>query len=249
MPFCRCSLALVTALFLLGSCSPHPRAPTFHLPKLMLWAWERSEDLRFINPDDAGVAFLAAVADVAPNGSIFFRMRTQHLQLPPGVALLPVVRIESPRVHAPLDSSQLAAGLASVANQPGVQGVQIDYDARLSERASYRLLLEALPTHTSQPIGVTALVSWCAGDRWLDGEPVAEAVPMFFRLGVDARSSEVRSKICASSIGLSTDEPWPAYRSRGLARIYLFTPRPWTPEEYARALARLANWKPLENAE
>ncbi|MGB0036522.1 MAG: hypothetical protein WBP79_13720, partial [Candidatus Acidiferrales bacterium] len=30
-----------------------------HLPRVMLWAWERSEDLRGIDPREAGVAFLA----------------------------------------------------------------------------------------------------------------------------------------------------------------------------------------------
>ena len=29
------------------------------LPRVILWAWERPEDLRFINPQEIGVAFLA----------------------------------------------------------------------------------------------------------------------------------------------------------------------------------------------
>ena len=31
------------------------------LPPLMLWAWDRNDDLRFIDTGDTGVALLAAI--------------------------------------------------------------------------------------------------------------------------------------------------------------------------------------------
>ena len=42
---------------LLSSASSEDRMSEF--PKIILWAWERPEDLRFINTDEVGVAFLA----------------------------------------------------------------------------------------------------------------------------------------------------------------------------------------------
>ncbi len=35
------------------------------------------------------------------------------------------------------------------------------------------------------PLSMTALASFCVGDRWLDDLPVDEAVPMIFRMGPD----------------------------------------------------------------
>ena len=33
------------------------------------------------------------------------------------------------------------------------------------------------------PLTITALASWCDGDDWIDGLPVADASPMLFRMG------------------------------------------------------------------
>src|SRR5438309_12019664 len=49
----------------------------FDLPNVVLWAWERPEDLRFIDPQRTGVAFLAATVSISSNGSVCFRPRMQ----------------------------------------------------------------------------------------------------------------------------------------------------------------------------
>jgi hypothetical protein len=36
-----------------------PPDPLPALPRLMLWAWESPQDLRFVKPGSAGIAFLA----------------------------------------------------------------------------------------------------------------------------------------------------------------------------------------------
>ncbi len=238
-------LLLVGVVTCLASCRETRRdSSSFDLPDVMLWAWERPEHLDFLPAKSAGVAFLAGTARIATNGSVLFRMRTQALTLRPDVALLPVVRVESPSVHAPAEIAGLLPGLEGAANLPGVRGLQIDFDARRSERAFYRVLLESLANKTSKPISVTALASWCEGDRWLDREPIAEAVPMLFRMGRgESREMDLQSTVCRSSIGLSTDEPWPAQRPGGHKRIYLFDPRPWTEEDYTRARKRIEQWR------
>lgn len=210
----------------------------------MLWAWERPEDLRFVDRQTTGIAFLAATAFIAANGSPNFRLRTQALSLPPEAAVLAVVRIESAARHVAPDMSPWLTEFKRIANLPGVRGVQIDFDARSSERAFYRKLLASLRKELAKPIGVTALASWCAGDRWLDREPIAEAVPMFFRMGRgESRDMSLRSSVCLSSIGLSTDESWPIRRPAGVKRIFLFNPRAWTSADYARVLKRIEDWK------
>ena len=174
----RLMLVLVCVLGCL-SCN-RQRAHKLDLPPVMLWAWERPENLGFIDPRVAGVAVLEATAVIAANGSVQLRMRTQPLTLPTDAAVLAVVRIESPPVHAAIDAAQLLSGLLAIARLPGLRGIQIDFDARSSEREFYRTLLRSLAQHTSLPVSVTALASWCAGDRWLQDEPVVEVVPDVF---------------------------------------------------------------------
>ena len=214
------------------------------MPALVLWAWERPENLSFIDVRTTGVASLEGTAVIAPNGSVAMRMRTQSLAVPAGSAVLAVVRVETSLGHAPLALEPLLSELAAVARLPNISGIQIDFDARRSERSFYQKLLEALAERTSIPISITALASWCEGDRWVDGAPVAEAVPMFFRMGVgESRDMRINSPLCRSSIGLSLDEPWPMRRPVGIQRVYLFDPQPWTPESYARAVQSVLGWR------
>lgn len=214
------------------------------MPGVVLWAWERAEDLGFVDAQTTGVAFLAGVAQIAPDGSIAFRPRTQRLVMPDGVPTIAVVRIESPPEHRVPRLDALLGGLREIAAEPNVRGLQIDFDARASERPFYRELLEALRHSTKKAIGVTALASWCVGDRWLDREPVIEAAPMFFRMGRnESRNMTIESPVCSASMGLSMDEAWPAARPAAVRRIYLFSPHAWTREDYLAGLRRIQEWK------
>jgi hypothetical protein len=234
-------------LFVAAACSNrgiNVHKPCLDLPAVVLWAWERPEDLRFVDPRQTGVAFLAATAVIKRNGTTWFQPRTQRILLPANLALLAVIRIESPFQHEAVQPEPLLAGLRQIALLTNVRAVQIDFDARGSERSFYKALLKEVRAQTTKPVSVTALASWCAGDRWLEREPIAEAVPMFFRMGRgESHDLTVESPICNTSVGLSTDEPWPAKRPRGIKRIYLFSPHPWTQAEYLTALERVRDWK------
>jgi len=194
-----------------------PVADRMGLPSVMFWAWERPEDLRFLDPHEAGVGFLARSiylqphADVDdPEHGVLLRPRMQPLEVLPEQPLMAVVRIEVlPAKH----SAATGAGSESVSSQPfseaqrqraagliveavrlpGVRALQIDFDATQSQQAFYRTLLQdvrqKLPPR--MPLSITALASWCVGDSWLDDLPkgtVDEAVPMLFRLGVGSRN-------------------------------------------------------------
>ena len=92
----------------------------------------------------------------------------------------------------------------------GVLALQIDFDARQSERLWYAALLrelrQAIPA--SLPLTITALESWCEEDGWIRNLPVADATPMLFRMGPEDRRSptDFPAKVCRASIGVSTDE-------------------------------------------
>jgi hypothetical protein len=207
------------------------------VPRLVLWAWERPEDLRFINSDDTAVAFLADTIRIHAD-DVIIRPRFQPLLVPDKAKLLAVARIEADP-GAALDHSQVArtaAAIASTASLPRVVAVQVDFDATVSQQAFYRDLLIDLRQRLgpATPISITALASWCLDDNWISGLPIDEAVPMLFRMGpgtneVVTRISSGRdfsSALCRDSFGISSDERWaslPAGR-----RLYVFHPEPWT---------------------
>jgi hypothetical protein len=237
-------LGIVTAALLLTLAM---RPARISMPGLVLWAWERPEDLRFINAATTGVAFLAATIDLQADGTPRSHFRQQPLRFPKDAAVIAVVRIESPPRYVLPDPEPIASSIAQIARQQGLRGLQIDYDARASERGFYRDLLARVRRRAQVPIGITALASWCDGDPWIEGQVLSDAVPMFFRMGPgESKDMPIRASGCRGSIGLSTDEAWPSGRPLGLsreARIYLFNPHPWTKVAYDAVLRRVQEWR------
>lgn len=214
------------------------------LPPVMLWAWERPERLDFIDTSNVGVAFLAKTIRLA-EADIITRPRLQPLSLATGTRLVAVVRIESDREPA-LSESQLNRAVDEIAvtsQLPNILAIQIDFDAKTSERDFYRRLLLELRKQLPQtmPLSITALASWCDGDNWLSTLPIDEAVPMLFRMGVDSRQFRSRLSIgedpfatpCDNAAGVSTDE---SIRPPRRKRLYIFSPKPWTPDSVNTAL-------------
>jgi hypothetical protein len=130
--------------------------------------------------------------------------------------------------------------IAKTRELPNVFGIQIDFDAAVSEREFYRSLLmdlrQTLPDDL--PLSMTALASFCVGDRWLSDLPVDEAVPMIFRMGTDDRpirnllggGSDFKEPLCRKSYGLALDEPLRMKFDDG-RRFYVFNVRPWTAQD------------------
>lgn len=232
-------LALLVCCALPRAAAAEGTAPTSspaspgRLPPLMVWAWERPCDLAALDPRSAGVAALALTLRLDADG-IAAVPRRQPLLLPPAAPLVAVARLETDSRRPPrLDSAlaqRAAAAIAGLARRPGLAGLQVDFDAAASERGWYGDLLRELRRRVPEalPISITALASWCLGDRWLAGLPVAEAVPMLFRMGPDAEGVRRRlgagedfdEPLCRSSVGLSSDEPAP--RLPPGRRRYLF---------------------------
>jgi hypothetical protein len=210
------------------------------------WAWQRAEDLRFA--DVAEVAYLAATARI-DGARLRVEGRRQPLQTRSDVRRIPVLRVEVSADTRTEDLDAHRAAIVALLRTIGVgaERVQIDFDARRSERGFYGALLNearaALPAATR--LSITALASWCLGDPWLDGLPVDEVVPMLFRLGPEEAFVRTRleggrdfgAPICRRAYGLSTDEPLVPLRPG--RRIYLFHPRPWRPADLDGARRRL----------
>jgi Protein of unknown function (DUF3142) len=217
------------------------RSTPNNLPRVMLWAWERPEDLRFIEPRQVGVAFLARTVFLSGN-NVFIRPRLQPLAVAPGTVLAAVVRIESSRAQPPTLSEaqriQAVRAIAVTADLTGVSAVQVDFDATASERKFYRSMLEDLRKQlsSSTSLSITALASWCLDDDWLEGLPIDDAVPMLFRMGPDRhnvllrldKGKDFRATLCRQSAGISTDEPLPPLPPG--RRIYVFRPKAWSSE-------------------
>jgi hypothetical protein len=231
----------VGGVFALVALSAAPRAPVARtsLPPLMLWAWERPSDLRDL-PGEAGVAFLALGVHLK-TGTIALAPRRQKLLVTPGTPLLAVTRIDaSPSELADLTDDEirrLATSIAGTAALPRVRGVQIDFDATLSQRPLYRRLLHEVRRQLGPEafVSMTALASWCLHDGWLDGLPVDEVVPMLFRMGEGERVQQrIRAPVCRGALGIALDEPVPL----SAPRTYVFNNRPWSAAAIADASSR-----------
>ncbi|HMG73856.1 MAG TPA: hypothetical protein VK582_10175 [Pyrinomonadaceae bacterium] len=213
------------------------------LPRVMLWAWERPTDLRFINPEETGVAFLAQSIRLR-SGEVEIRPRLQPLNLPEGARVMAVARVETEKPQLSTQQREkLAGAIANMARLPNVSNIQIDFDATKSERAFYRDVIvdvrRRLPDTVS--LSMTALASWCTYDNWLSDLPIDEAVPMLFRMAGDGKQIARRldagddfiAPPCRHSYGISTDEPRSSLSSA--RRLYVFSPDPWT-EPAVRAI-------------
>lgn len=211
-------------------------------PKVILWAWERPEDLQFLDPKRFGVAFLAQTLELQGDG-VAVRPRHQPLKVARQTKLIAVTRIESRKVTgkgatlSPAQRTKLVSLVLRSLELENVAAIQIDFDAVTSEREFYRTLLQDLRRELPDniPLSMTALASFCIGDPWIKDLPVDEAVPMIFRMGADTQSirkgltagRDFREPLCRRSYGIATDEPL-AMNFDTSRRLYVFNVHPWT---------------------
>lgn len=213
-------------------------------PAVFLWAWDRPEDLRFLSLQHASIAYLA--------GEVYLRSnrfevipRRNPLLIKSEIRSVAVIRLEHFEATAlTLKPEQIAAmshAIVELAHmrQKKPEGIQVDFDARKSERLFYGELLQQIRRDMprNETLSITALASWCSFDPWIRHLPIDEAVPMLFRMGRrrgdndSISESTLRTKIpsCQASMGISTDEPHPDLHLR--ARVYIFNPNRWTEAE------------------
>ncbi len=81
-----------------NSLTPKTTSPSDNLPNVVLWAWERPENLEFVDPKEFGVAFLAQTL-LLEGENVIFRPRRQPLRINPETKLVAVTRIETAKIH------------------------------------------------------------------------------------------------------------------------------------------------------
>ena len=210
------------------------------LPPRMLWAWDRTEDLRFLEGEDVGVAWLATTVTLEDD-RFSARVRYRPPLLPSQTQAVPVVRIEARKAQlTDAQRTRTVEAIVGTAQRPGTPMVPRDFDATLSQRGFYKQLVAELKPQLPAGVrlSVTALASWCAMDPWLTQLGADEIVPMLFRLGPDrdwvhgrvADRREFRRPECRGDVGISTDEPvaWLPQRER----TWIFHPRAWTRADF-----------------
>ena len=182
-------LVLAVALALVGAFAGHSSSRTHTDPtQLTLWAWERPEDLRFLADSPAlqhlgtsaqdcstaapqhcstvRVAFLDRTVSF-DDGRMAVRYRQQPLLVSPDTPLMSVVRVET-RGRAPgiLQADATAALVVKAVHAPRVTALQIDFDARKSDRTFYAAVLKSVRGRLPRdiPLSITSLASWCVDD-------------------------------------------------------------------------------------
>lgn len=223
--------------------------------QITLWAWERKENLSYIDPKTTRVAYFAGKLYIK-NECVRFRPRTHALLLPPNTNVTPTYRIETIRGQSATPAACSAAVVADAiaedversARRIGTRGpvneVQIDFDAAEDEREYYKSILRdlrsKLPDRTK--ISITALASWLLDDKWLDDGTPDKAVAMLFSMG--RSKSDILAHLSAKqldsggkldiAVGISANE---RETNRALAKlgvlqkahsIYIFNSNPWT---------------------
>lgn len=244
--FSSAILALSALLSPLVSISAVASESKIALPNKVIWAWQRPENLQFINPQEFGVAYLACRALLTEN-KVVYHWRNQSLRLPDKIAVAPTIRIDVDTKNAPkLNDEQIESLLKvieQIAHRPGIAEIQIDFDARVTEREFYRKLLNALRQRIpGTPISITALASWCLFDSWIKDLPVDETIPMMFSLGQEREKILYYFKThksflfegCCKSLGISIEDAEvngimiPLVKERKIpVRIFVFSKTAW----------------------
>ena len=224
-----------------------------YFPRVVLWAWERPEDLKSLDSNRFAVAFLAQTL-VLKNYEVIMDPRHQPLDVSPETKLMAVTRIESLKntgERAALSDAQrkkVVDLILRTMRLRNVSAIQIDFDAASSERDFYRALVHDVRANLPDnvPLTMTALASFCVGDRWLSDLPVDEAVPMIFRMGADDRTiksflssgEDFREPLCQKSYGIAIDEPLDIKFKPG-RRVYVFNHRSWKASDIAAISERI----------
>lgn len=161
-------------------------------------------------------------------------------------AVIPVVHVEIDPLRPPTGLRQaepvILDAMRAAARATTSGWVQLDLEARPSQRIDYRALVQhirsALPREVK--LSVTALAWWCRSGAWLDGLPADEVVPMFFRMGRDnaplralvAQQPAALHPLCrAGSAGFSRQEAFPRAVTARYRRTYWFDETGWRESE------------------
>jgi hypothetical protein len=242
------TLTLLLIALCVAGCHAKPvQKPRSHL---VIWAWERPEDLSFAPDIEIALqtGFIELAGDTIRARARYFPLKSARA--PETVLVHVQIDHAAPIQWSPALRARLAAAVRHYATVIPAARVQLDFEVRLSER---QILLDtladlrrALPPSTR--LSMTALASWCMFDDWLQSAPVDEIVPMLFRMQKDgpairktlAQGGDFRNPRCRAALAISSDSP--IARAPPGRRVYLFNPRSWTPQAFSQAQHAVEAW-------
>lgn len=215
-------------------------APAHATASRIAWLWDGAEVPAWSSGEVAVV-----VQHVLLRGDeILVRPRMHSPRLAAGTRVTPVVHVELSFTLAPVLADRqrvvLVDALLAAAGRSRSGWVQLDMEARPSQRAFYLALLRELRAKLppSVKLSVTALAWWCRSADWLDDLPADEVVPMFFRMGrdsdemrrvVDETPAKLHRRCRQDAAGFSVQEAFDADTTGRYAKTFWFDNRRWRP--------------------
>jgi len=213
---------------------------------VILWVWERPENLYFLKEKNVTFAYLSGTVTKTNDGLVYYPRR-QPLRIPDNSQTIAVIRIEDKSDKHEFydkDKESISDYIVKSCQEKSNLSCQIDFDAVESQIDFYKRLIidvrEKLPKEIK--LSITSLVSWCtSGTPWFDGLPIDEIVPMFFRLGRDENlywqkieQGSLKLDIsCQKSVGIAADESLPNKIYLENKPIYIFNNKYWSPSNWA----------------
>ena len=219
------------------------------LPKQILWAWQRPEDLRFLTTN-TGVAYIATNITLE-NNLASIQPRTYPLFVNINTPTVPVVHVDASWRSPPtLNANQqqfIVNALLDAAKHSNSNVIQLDFEVRRSQQLFLRQVVSITRKALPEPIAlsVTALASWCNED-WLANLAADEIVPMVFRMAAGdshirrqlANDGHFKPQYCQTAVGTATDEPsirveaQIKFEDDANVRHYYFSPTSWTKQQW-----------------
>lgn len=246
----RC--VLIYALSLIFSTITTPLFATSAMPKLIYWIWEVPQDMTSINPQETGIAELAASIYIQTNHP-FYYLRQQPLRIPKNSYRIAVIHIEARPQWHPVLTQQMAESIAQqikkIYQKKTYDALQIDFEALRLQRAFYYQLLVAIRKQMGNALflSITGIGSWCTTDGWIGKAklPVDLVVPMYFSLSNDIRQRQAfidhfpksikhLAPECQSAIGLATFEKWQLPLKADVP-VFAFTKGRWNAQTLQQA--------------
>ncbi len=212
----------------------------FKGPKIeyYLWTWERSDDLSFASSEQTVAPLIATLIQVG--NDVSFKPRRNPFKTRLGAKILPVFRLEAYKTQS-LNVAACTQYLLGVIKSNNYHEIQLDFDAKKSQRSAYKELIDSLKKQMPNlKISITALASWCVDDGWIETLDIEYAVPMLYRMGDDAH------KIMHS---FSSTLAWPvkkcqnnvAFEVQGTfikptrnAKVFLFNNKAWSEKDWLK---------------
>ncbi|RYE06205.1 MAG: hypothetical protein EOP33_03130 [Rickettsiaceae bacterium] len=206
--------------------------------KIVLWSWERYEDLSYIDTLTTAVAPLIATFIINDKEELYTKLRLNVYKIPLLTNVIPVFRIEMQSTNLNNKTvHQLVTEIISLSKTG--QLIQLDFDVTLSQRNIYKEIINQLVNYNRE-VSITALASLCTYDSWLDSLPIKFAVPMLYNIkdndrglkeskALFARLGHWRTKKCQGYIGILRSDIIEVNSSHTL---FIFNNSAWTKDHY-----------------